>query len=358
VDKVYAVLGLAKEEAMFEVDYTRSVKDLYTDVSRVLLETPPEPEVSRYPLQVLAHVKHYPASSGIEQKAVPSEGGKKRETEPDEPLPSWVACWHLPLQASNVRKENESPRMFKLSGLKSSVHFCAGGTEYHPPVDTKTPYEISLKGFESGSITITKEILHELPLSRSRLWDLVTDIWSVFPDRNAAYPTSESIDEVFAQTLTMADTVSLMASQGEEIYHAIDFQHFCVSIYKQTIKIFEEDGRTADIEKLRTEWEGEYRRLEALVGEHTKSPKFSRDLQVTCRGRQLFGTEKGYIGIGDITLEIGDLVCVLIGGKTPFILRPVVGGKYRFIGECYVHGIMFGEALEEGLKREKVFTLI
>jgi hypothetical protein len=99
-------------------------------------------------------------------------------------------------------------------------------------VDTKTPYEISLKGFESGSITITKEILHELPLSRSRLWDLVTDIWSVFPDRNAAYPTSESIDEVFAQTLTMADTVSLMASQGEEIYHAIDFQHFCVSIYK------------------------------------------------------------------------------------------------------------------------------
>jgi hypothetical protein len=49
---------------------------------------------------------------------------------------------------------------------------------------------------------------------------------------------------------------------------------------------------------------------------------------------------------------------VLIGSKSPFILRPVVGGKYRFIGECYVHGIMFGEALEEGLKREKVFTLI
>ncbi|OCK73897.1 hypothetical protein K432DRAFT_257846, partial [Lepidopterella palustris CBS 459.81] len=63
-------------------------------------------------------------------------------------------------------------------------------------------------------------------------------------------------------------------------------------------------------------------------------------------GRKLFSTTNGYIGIGDITLEPGDLACVLLGGRTPFILRPVDHGKYRYIGECYLHGTMLGEALQ------------
>jgi len=49
----------------------------------------------------------------------------------------------------------------------------------------------------------------------------------------------------------------------------------------------------------------------------------------------------------------------LLGGRTPFVLRPGVGeGKYRFVGECYVHGIMYGQALQEGLSRRRLFTLI
>jgi hypothetical protein len=32
-------------------------------------------------------------------------------------------------------------------------------------------------------------------------------------------------------------------------------------------------------------------------------------------------------------------------------------GKYRFVGECYVHGIMHGESLESGRKRKEWFEL-
>ncbi len=64
------------------------------------------------------------------------------------------------------------------------------------------------------------------------------------------------------------------------------------------------------------------------------------------------------MGIGDNAPEPGDLVCVFLGGRTPYILRPAKEHKYRFVGECYFHGIMYGEALDEGLAGEKLLTLV
>jgi hypothetical protein len=41
----------------------------------------------------------------------------------------------------------------------------------------------------------------------------------------------------------------------------------------------------------------------------------------------------------------GDIICVLFGGEVPYVLRPTGSGFYQVVGECYVHGIMYGEAL-------------
>ncbi|KAH7176848.1 heterokaryon incompatibility protein-domain-containing protein [Dactylonectria macrodidyma] len=43
----------------------------------------------------------------------------------------------------------------------------------------------------------------------------------------------------------------------------------------------------------------------------------------------------------------GDCICVLGGGEVPFVIRPTGRGTYTLIGECYVDGIMDGEALGE-----------
>jgi len=43
---------------------------------------------------------------------------------------------------------------------------------------------------------------------------------------------------------------------------------------------------------------------------------------------------------------IGDKMCILLGGCVPFVLRDTGDGCFRFIGECYIHGIMDGEAME------------
>lgn len=67
--------------------------------------------------------------------------------------------------------------------------------------------------------------------------------------------------------------------------------------------------------------------------------------------RKLAITEKGYIVLAPPETERGDLVCVLYGGQMPFILRSGIRSEqYELIGETYVHGIMDGEALREGIK--------
>ena len=45
------------------------------------------------------------------------------------------------------------------------------------------------------------------------------------------------------------------------------------------------------------------------------------------------------------TAEIGDQVYLLLGGQVLYVLRPFEG-HHRLVGECYIHGLVDGEALE------------
>jgi hypothetical protein len=69
------------------------------------------------------------------------------------------------------------------------------------------------------------------------------------------------------------------------------------------------------------------------------------------RDRRLFVTEKGFMGSGVESLQVGDAVVLVAGADVPFIFRPVADAendkepKFKLIGEAYVHGIMQGEAL-------------
>ena len=77
-------------------------------------------------------------------------------------------------------------------------------------------------------------------------------------------------------------------------------------------------------------------------------------------GRRLFVTRRGYIGLCPSSGRVGDVVAVLLGGSTPFILSArskreraleeanselQVQNTFVLIGDCYVHGLMDGEAL-------------
>lgn len=79
-------------------------------------------------------------------------------------------------------------------------------------------------------------------------------------------------------------------------------------------------------------------------------------------GRAMFVTSKGFIGLAPWNAQQGDIVSVLFGGCTPFILRKVPGrDQYSLVGEAYVYGIMGGELFTGGMMRHprlRAFDLV
>ncbi|PLB39822.1 uncharacterized protein BDW47DRAFT_102483 [Aspergillus candidus] len=64
-------------------------------------------------------------------------------------------------------------------------------------------------------------------------------------------------------------------------------------------------------------------------------------------GRRVLRTRNGYIGLAPPGAQKGDQVVLLEGGRVPYLLRKVDDESYKLVGECYVHGIMYGEAFDE-----------
>ena len=62
-------------------------------------------------------------------------------------------------------------------------------------------------------------------------------------------------------------------------------------------------------------------------------------------------TSKGYFALAPAQTEAGDLICFLLGGSAPIVVRSRVG-FYTVIGECYIHRMMDGEAMEVHSSKE------
>ena len=126
--------------------------------------------------------------------------------------------------------------------------------------------------------------------------------------------------------------------------------------------------------------EGAWRRLESSHGPTVRSLSvdltgnaaiMENSILSATKSRRLFTTAKGHIGLGPASMNAGDLLCFLKGGKSPFVLReigyafpheqddfqflpkesaikqqrsqPVPIECYEIIGDCYAHGLMDSE---------------
>lgn len=66
------------------------------------------------------------------------------------------------------------------------------------------------------------------------------------------------------------------------------------------------------------------------------------------RTRRFFVTADRYMGLAPGEAREGDRVAIVYGCSTPVLIRGVGGleeAKWRLVGECYVHGLMDGEAV-------------
>jgi hypothetical protein len=82
---------------------------------------------------------------------------------------------------------------------------------------------------------------------------------------------------------------------------------------------------------------------EKMYVDTDETKEFGQRVFNTMDKRRLFIADTGHVGCGDARLSVGDMVAVIAGYPIPFILRQGSGGRYKAIGEAYVHGIMLGE---------------
>ncbi|TID04564.1 Heterokaryon incompatibility protein 6, OR allele [Colletotrichum higginsianum] len=93
---------------------------------------------------------------------------------------------------------------------------------------------------------------------------------------------------------------------------------------------------------------------------------------LACGKRDVFITSSVGFGLGPCSMRPGDEVWVLCEGRMPFLLRPVReegdgggelltvpgrSGVYRLVGECYMHSVMEGQAVEEETARLRTITI-
>ena len=69
--------------------------------------------------------------------------------------------------------------------------------------------------------------------------------------------------------------------------------------------------------------------------------------------RRPFVSETGYVGLAPSLALPGDQIVIFLGGKAAYVVRRTVteessGVYYRLVGECFAHGIMYGEHMELG----------
>lgn len=101
--------------------------------------------------------------------------------------------------------------------------------------------------------------------------------------------------------------------------------------------------------KLTSTWNWcKYHGDEAACKDVDDEASFRFQMVQVYRKRCLFRTKAGRLGLGPQSVKPGDTVCLVAGTRTPYILRKKdqnqqAINRFKFLGEAYVHGIMYWE---------------
>lgn len=319
-DKIYAVLGLLDVDV--KADYSLEYFEIYRRAMVVELRyawkhenrTPPPLLVKtefdlldRDAPSILSCVDHPPHELG----------------------PSWVPDWSQPRQTSVL-------------GIHTSSYTTySAGAGMGPPDATLIANDsvLSLNGAIVDCIAALGDTVSEpdlstmdCPSSNALLVSLTE-----FASKCHPYPTGLSLFEVFWQTIVAGKDGS--------------GRRKCPTDYADTMSLLLDEstgrqpslpGQTYSTRRLKGHF--------TLTNLRSRQPaKTFQDLRKAfanaMRNRRMCISEGGLLGIVPSYALAGDRICIIPKYPVPFVLRPAGGpDTYRIIGECYIHGIMHGEA--------------
>jgi hypothetical protein len=91
----------------------------------------------------------------------------------------------------------------------------------------------------------------------------------------------------------------------------------------------------------------------------TGAAAFQKAVQINAAARKVVVTDNGLIALAPTTSRNGDVIALLYGGKTPFVLRPTrrssnMENGYELIGDTYIDGIAQEETVKAWLGNSEI----
>ncbi|KAL2068220.1 hypothetical protein VTL71DRAFT_16318 [Oculimacula yallundae] len=288
-DKVYALLSfppLCEVRPPIQPDYSKPVAEVFEEAA----------------VRIFLFYQNLGLLSSLEH-----------DSEIDEDWPSWVPRWD--------RKRTTQV-----------LHMYASGRTTSPlPVMNHRPSILTVKGVRISILSWCGMVIREDPNDKSEtdLINIPLQEWlSKYPPR-ITHPT-----DPFLLYIAMSLTVGL------------DFKSNCPPV---DLSQFRLDflayiaGISPSLHMLDTTHD-----LSQTLVEQARAGNSSNYYIAAIRGcsnKRFFCTQNGDFGIGPRAAQVGDHVVLLYGSNAPCVLRPK-GSYYQFVGECYLHQHMRGEAIE------------
>ncbi|MCJ1411213.1 hypothetical protein MMC19_005301 [Ptychographa xylographoides] len=294
-DKVYAALGLVSgfEDGSIVADYTKSVQDVYIDVVLLLLS-----KQDGHQLDFLGHTINAAADSETIDAFDPA-------------WPGWLPDWRNRIEITCFAKRLGSGELAAQKVYNASKDTIAIASIYKDRL-------LTVSGLSVGRIShvsTTCDWPNQQALSRS---------WLSADRQAGTYPTGETDQAAFLRTIVADVKVG-----GDPVIRgtAMNWSFFD-----------SEESVSDDVLALSDD---------ILCDKHLSRLRTLQSLGSATFGRRFFWTTEGYMGMGPAGAQVGDRVCLFFGGQVLYVVRDLEDqGWYRFVGECYVHGLMDGEAME------------
>ncbi|KAI1081111.1 heterokaryon incompatibility protein-domain-containing protein [Whalleya microplaca] len=299
LDHVYAFLGHPKatpEESMepiLEADYTLDLEELHYKIACRLASDS---------LNFLVQVQH------ISYEDLTSE----------EARPSWIPHW-------NVHSDQAPIAVWEIYDASLRVR-------YKRPTNIRiTGNHLTVDSIFLDTIGLRNDILNgrkeKNPVDVlckwiETCWDIVT-----VAEGRCLHPYTEATLIAFASTLCFDYRRGQSAEACAAALCRICRQHN-PTFYGNVLRCESEICHISDVPE-------------------PKGFEYGLDFAHYCTGRRFFTTEKGRWGLGPPLLQPGDICAILFGADVPLILRPSHNqGQYKLVGQCYFHGVMYGEAVQ------------
>ncbi|KAK9413749.1 putative Heterokaryon incompatibility domain-containing protein [Seiridium unicorne] len=299
-DLVYGVLGVATDMNALEItaDYEKTVAQVFTEATAA----------------ILLHDQSYTLDYCKFPKDTPN-------------LPSWVPDWT------------------RIGRLGIEVYPLAYSINYKIS-DTLKSFDTAPVGVHDGMVNITGSIVDTVTRVMPPLWQENEIKRFLGPEEREEWLEAifrfAGLSEVHstcedAWFRTLVAGCSKQGVRTNETWSLIARKVFRgVRITGET---FTEDER----EYLNSTWKD----TESDLSHDTIDNMIVGWAGVFRRGRTLFQTKTGLVGLGPAIITEGDIITILAKEETPTVLRPRENDRYSYVGDTYVDGIMDGELVVE-----------